>query len=122
MKSSIPVNQKKKGRPTTGQDPVSALRLSTKLAQAIDRWAARNKAASRSHAIRSLIELGLAGSRPVRQTNPRAAAKASDMASRQIDKLANPAMPEDERRARKRRLVKGPREFRDMRGDQAKPR
>jgi hypothetical protein len=54
--------------------------------------------------------------------SPKAAAKASDMAGEQIDKLANPAMPEEERRARKRRLLKGPREFRDMRGDQAKPK
>jgi hypothetical protein len=122
MKSARPVKRKKRGRPATGQDPVSAIRLSTELTKLIDRWAVRNKAASRSHAIRRLVELGLAGSRPVKQTNPKAAAKASDMASRQIDKLSNPAMPDDERRARKRRLIKGPSEFRDMRGDQAKPK
>jgi hypothetical protein len=39
------------------------------------------------------------------------------MAADQIDKLANPAMPEEERLARKRRLLKGPREFRELRGD-----
>jgi hypothetical protein len=44
------------------------------------------------------------------------------MAAHQIDKLANPAMPEEERRARKRRLIKGPSEFREMRGDQPKPK
>jgi hypothetical protein len=42
------------------------------------------------------------------------------MAGRQIDKLANPAMPEAERYARKRRLIKVPRECREMRGDQPK--
>ena len=78
--------------------------------------------ALRSQAIRRLVGLGLAGSSPAKQTSPKAAAKASDMAAHQIDKLANPAMPEEERRARKRRLIKGPSEFRDMRGDQPKPK
>ena len=86
----------------------------------IDKCAGGNGAASRSEAIRRLVELGLAGAPPIKQRNPKAAAKASDMAGRQIDKLANPAMPEGERRARKRRIIKGPREFRDMRGDQPK--
>jgi hypothetical protein len=47
---------------------------------------------------------------------------ASDMDGHQIDKLADPAMPEEQRQSRKRRLIKGPREFRDMRGDQPKPK
>jgi hypothetical protein len=73
-------------------------------------------------AVRGLIQRGLAGSQLSKRTSPKTAAKASDMAARQIDKLANPAVPEEERRARKRRLIKGPREFRDMRGDQPKPK
>jgi Arc/MetJ-type ribon-helix-helix transcriptional regulator len=101
---------------------VSAIRLSPELTASIDKWAARNRAASRSDAIRRLVELGLAGSMPAKQTSPKAAAKASDMAAHQIDKLANPAVPEEERRARKRRLIKGPSEFRGMRGDQPKPK
>jgi Arc/MetJ-type ribon-helix-helix transcriptional regulator len=120
MKSSIPVKQKKRGRPATGQAPVSAIRLSTELTRTIDRWSERNKAASRSEAIRRLVKLGLAASTPTKPTSRKAAAKASDMAAHQIDKLANPAMSEEERRARKRRLIKGPSEFRDMRGDQPK--
>jgi Arc/MetJ-type ribon-helix-helix transcriptional regulator len=122
MKSPIPVKRKKRGRPATGQDPVSAIRLSPRLAASIDKWAASNGAVSRSEAIRRLVELGLAESTPTKQTSRKAAAKASDMAAHQIDKLANPAMPEEERRARKRRLIKGPSEFREMRGDQPKPK
>jgi Arc/MetJ-type ribon-helix-helix transcriptional regulator len=118
MKSSKRVAQKKRGRPATGQDPVSAIRLPAKLTAAIQRWAARNGAASRSEAIRRLVELGLASVRPLQRESAKAAAKASALAGRQIDKLANPALPEEERRARKRQLIKGPREFRDMRGDQ----
>jgi DNA-binding XRE family transcriptional regulator len=58
---------------------------------------------------------------PAAQTrdNPKGRAKAADMAGEQIDKLANPAMPEEERHARKGRLIKGPKEFRDMRRDRA---
>jgi hypothetical protein len=74
---------------------------------------------SRSQAIR---RLGLAGAQPMKRRSPKAAAKASDMAAHQIDKLADPALPEEERRARKRRLIKGPQEFRDIRGDQPKPK
>jgi Arc/MetJ-type ribon-helix-helix transcriptional regulator len=120
MKSPKSMARKKRGRPATGQDPVSAIRLPPKLTTSIDKWAARIGAASRSEAIRRLVELGLASAQPMKQRSQKAAAKASDMAARQIDRLANPAMPEEERRARKRRLIKGPREFREMRGDQPK--
>ncbi len=68
-----------------------------------------------------MIEVALSAPEP-KQLSPKAAAKASEMAGHQIDKIANPAMPEEERRARKRRLIKGPREFRDIRGDQPKPK
>jgi Arc/MetJ-type ribon-helix-helix transcriptional regulator len=97
-------------------------RMPPSLIKSIDGWAAKHSDGSRSEAIRRLVELGLAGSTPTKQTSRKAAAKASDMAAHQIDKLANPAMPEEERRARKRRLIKGPREFRDMRGDQPRPK
>jgi hypothetical protein len=44
------------------------------------------------------------------------------MAGRQIDKIGDPSATEEERQQRKRRLLKGPREFRDMRGDLPKPK
>jgi hypothetical protein len=118
---SIKAKPKKRGRPATGKDPMVGLRLAPKLRRAIESWSA-NQAdkPTLSESIRRMIELALAGSEPAKQTSPKAAAKASDLAGRQIDKLANPAMPEAERQSRKRRLIKGPREFRDMRGDQPK--
>jgi hypothetical protein len=92
------------------------------LIKSIDGWAAKNTDGSRSEAIRRLVELGLVGSDPAKNTSRKAAAKASEMAGQRIDELANPAMPEEERRARKRRLIKGPHEFRNirLRGDQPK--
>jgi hypothetical protein len=43
--------------------------------------------------------------------------KAAEMAGREIDRLADQSATNEEQAQRKRRLIKGPREFRDMRGD-----
>jgi hypothetical protein len=43
--------------------------------------------------------------------------KAAEMASREIDRLADQTATGEEQAQRKRHLIKGPREFRDMRGD-----
>jgi hypothetical protein len=58
METSIKVNQKKRGRPATGRDPVSAVRLPLDMTSAVDKWA-EDHAANRSEAIRRLVELGL---------------------------------------------------------------
>jgi hypothetical protein len=44
------------------------------------------------------------------------AAKAADMAGHKIDQLDDKSATDDERAQRKRRLIKGPSEFREMRG------
>jgi hypothetical protein len=43
--------------------------------------------------------------------------KAADMAGREVDRLGDPTATSEVRAQRKRRLIKGPREFRDMRED-----
>jgi hypothetical protein len=59
-KKSIPVVRKKRGRPATGQDPVSAIRLSPALRMAIETWATQQlDKPSRSEAIRQLVEFAL---------------------------------------------------------------
>jgi Arc/MetJ-type ribon-helix-helix transcriptional regulator len=118
MKSPMPLKQEKKRHPVTGQDPVSAIRLSVELTLAIDRWAECNKAASRSEAIRQLVEMGLAGIQPPHRRSAKTAARASDMAGLRIDKIGDPSVSAEERQDRKGRLVKGPSEFRKMRRDQ----
>lgn len=95
-------------------------RMPQPLIDAIDSWAKRHADGSRSEAIRALVELGLAGSQSTRRRSPGDASRAADMAADQIDKLANPAASEEERHARKRRLIKGPREFREIRDKQSK--
>jgi hypothetical protein len=42
------------------------------------------------------------------------------MATEQVEKLMSPLLPEAEQQARKRRLIKGPREFREMRVPKSK--
>jgi hypothetical protein len=123
MKRKTLIARKRRGPAPTGIGTLIGVRLQPDQLGALDVWIARHdKSPSRPEAIRRLVEQALAGSDPTKQTSPAAAAKASEMAGRRIDKLANPATPEEERRARKRRLIKGPREFRDMRGDQPKPK
>jgi hypothetical protein len=39
------------------------------------------------------------------------------MASQEIDRLSDTSATDEERQRRKRRLVKGPKEFRDIRGN-----
>jgi len=59
MRKSITVNAKPRGRPATGQDPVSAVRLPAELTKEIDIWARKHHTESRSEAIRRLVEIGL---------------------------------------------------------------
>jgi hypothetical protein len=67
-------------------------------------------------------ELGLAASQPLRRRNLEAASRALELAAQEIDKLIDPSTPDEERKTRKRRLLKGPKEFRDIRGDFSKPK
>jgi hypothetical protein len=54
------VVRKRVGRPATGQDPVTAIRLSTDMRSAVDTWATKqDDEPSRSEAIRRLVEIGL---------------------------------------------------------------
>jgi len=54
------------------------------------------------------------------ELRPNNAAKASEMAGEEIDRLGDPLATEEERQLRKRRLIKGPQEFRDIRSNRAK--
>jgi hypothetical protein len=53
---------------------------------------------------------------------PRKAAKAREMAGQALDRLSDPSATDDERQTRKRRLLKGPKEFRDIRDKRTKPK
>ena len=94
------------------------LRCHTPFLQAVDGWREREEGKpSRPAAIVRLAELGLAMSGSARGSNAKAASKASDMAAEQIDRIADQTAPAEERDKRKRRLLKGPKEFRGVRKD-----
>jgi hypothetical protein len=122
MAKSISVKRKKRGRPATGTDPFVGVRLPPALINTIDAWGKRQGTASRSEAIRALIERGLVDVQPPRKLDKKAASKAREMAGQELDRLGNQSLPVEERERRKRRLTKGPPEFRDIRGDIPKPK
>jgi hypothetical protein len=123
MAKSLSALQKKRRRPATRpQDPVIALRLAPDLVRRIDTWAKRQGAASRSDAIRDLLERSIVGSRPLRKRSKKAASKAREMAGEELNRLSDHSLPVEEQERRKRRLTKGPQEFRDLREDLPKPK
>jgi len=120
MARSIKVNQKKRGRPATGRDPVSAVRLPAEVTVQVDKWAEDHEA-NRSEAIRRLVELGLKVKTPARPTGkPGRTLRAQELATKAIERMIDPAAPPEERAQRRRRLTKGPSEFREARIDQPK--
>jgi hypothetical protein len=115
----------------------------------LDAWISRQKdpELTRPEAIRRLVELGLTGktrakpsaavvadlaaeaidslglqvkapARPVAKPGRRL--RARELATKAIEKIIDPAAPPEERAQRRRRLTKGPSEFRDARVDQPK--
>lgn len=121
MKKSIKVNQKKRGRPATGRDPVSAVRFPTETICRIDAWAAKQEdEPGRSEAIRRLVELGLTVKTRPNRSSEGQKARAKELASTAIDKMAGTDASADDKASRKGRLIKGPEEFREMRVDRPK--
>jgi hypothetical protein len=119
MKKSIKVDQKKKrGRPATGRDPMVSSRIPTVTVSAVDDWAQRNET-TRSDAIRRLVELGLTVKTKAKPTE-RHRARASELAAKAIDSLIVGTDDADDQANRKRRLLKGPEEFRELRVDRLK--
>jgi hypothetical protein len=122
-KSSKKVIPKKRGRPATGKAPMVSFRMSADRIDAIEKWAARlPDKPLRSEAIRRLVERGLAASRPTNKHGVEIAAKAADKAAQTIEKIVDASVSSEERATRKRRLLKGPREFRDLRTDLPRPK
>jgi len=121
MKKSISVNRKSRGRPKKkgGVYPVTAVRLSPAIGGEVDKWASsQSDLPTRSEAIRRLVELGLKAKMPVRPVSkPGSRARAQELAGSTIEKIIDPSAPPEERNQRRRRLTKGPPEFREDRVD-----
>jgi hypothetical protein len=111
------IPQKKRGPPATGKGTPIMVRIQPHGLTALDGWIERqDDKPSRPEAIRRLVEKALARTTAPRQPSKGAARKATEMAGREIDRvLGNHSATGDERASRKRRLLSGPTEFRDMR-------
>jgi len=84
----------------------------------VDTWASQQEdVPGRSEAIRRLLELGLHVGQPRRIGPHKGAAKAKAIAEEKIESMIDPAAPDEERQKRKRRLLKGPSEFHEIRAD-----
>jgi hypothetical protein len=90
---------------------------------AIDAWRRKQEdLPSRTTAIRRLVEQALALASDNLPTNERKARKAAELAGRAVEAMGNQLVPAEERQRRKRALIKGPKEFREIREDLPKPK
>jgi hypothetical protein len=120
MKKSILVRKNKgRGRPKRedGVDPMISTRFPKQIVEEIEFWARSNEL-GRSEAIRRLVELGLTvklSAKPL--SRPARSARAAELATTAIDKMIDPSAAPEESAQRRRRLTKGPLEFREDRVD-----
>ena len=92
------------------------MQLPPELKSKIDMWANRQKdKPSLSKAIRQLLEKALAGTVAPSHSDKGRTRLAANLAAREIDQLGDKAATGEERTSRKRKLLSGPKEFRDMR-------
>jgi hypothetical protein len=100
------------------------VRLQPELISEIDAWAAERKPpVTRPEAIRGILELGLTVKKkasPSQRLRAARADRAKELAAKTIEKIIDPTAPPGEREQRRRRLTKGPSEFREARVDQPK--
>jgi hypothetical protein len=122
MKKSIKVHQKRRGRPATGRDPAVTIRLPQAVLASVEHWAmSQEDQPPRSQAIRRLVERALKSEVPPKPiAKPGRRTRAKELARHAIEKMADPAASLEERTERRRRLTKGPPEFREVRVDQPK--
>jgi hypothetical protein len=118
-KSINDIPKKQRGRPSTGGRREGVMvRLEPAQFEALDGWIKKHDVESRPEAIRRLVELGLKVKAPTGPSrNALRASLAAELAAKAIDGIVDPSAPPEERAQRRRRLTKGPLEFREDRVD-----
>ena len=118
MRSKTPISKKRRGPAPTGVGKAQLVRVHGAQLAAIDAWRESHEVASRPEAIRRLVELGLTVKTPARPVSkPGRKLRAQELATKAIERIIDPAAPPEERAQRRRRLTKGPPEFREDRVD-----
>jgi hypothetical protein len=95
------------------------MRLSDEFIAKVDAWAATQVGEpGRSEAIRRLVEIGLKSETPSKPiVRPGRRSRAQELAKDAINHMADPGASPGEHAERRRRLTKGPPEFREVRVD-----
>ena len=120
MAKSIAVIRKKRGRPATGQDPITTVRLPGSLKSRMRNWAAHQvDHPSISEAIRRLIEHGLTAAGPAMSVKAGSRRNAAELAGRAVDALGDQTATVEERASEVPPHQRNA-EFRELRGDQPK--
>ena len=120
--STKTVIPKKRGRPATGKDPLVGTRMPPAMILAVEAWAKKQRdGPGRSEAVRRLVAIGLGTDAPANE-RVNAKVRAAELAGHAIEKMSDAAAHPEERAQRRRRLTKGPPEFREDRIDQPKPK
>jgi hypothetical protein len=110
--------KKRRGPPPTGKGVQVVVRLQPDPLAALDSWIAKQKdEPTRAEAIRRLVELGLTVKAKAKQPPAPRADRAKELAAKTIEKIIDPFAPPEEKAERRRRLIKGPSEFREDRID-----
>ena len=115
--------KKKRGPAPTGKGEQVVVRWQPGPLAALDAWVEKQQDPNltRAEAVRRLVELGLTvKTRSAPSERQRAAL--ADLASKAIDSLTAGTPDNNEKTSRKRRLIKGPEEFREVRVDRPKAR
>jgi hypothetical protein len=122
VKSKQDILKKHRGPPSQGErKPSGLVRLDEALISAIDAWReTQGGNFSRPEAVRRLVELGFTVTHKLKQAPAAVAARAKELAAKAIDKMSDGEASTDDQSHRKRRLLKGPEEFRESRVDRAK--
>jgi hypothetical protein len=102
-------------QPEEASDTHIAARMPRSVIDEVEAWAAKN-ATSRSDALRRLVEIGLKA-KQARGSSDQQKRRAKEMAGEAIDANSDDDAHADDQARRKRRLIKGPEEFRDLRID-----
>jgi hypothetical protein len=88
----------------------------------VEKWRAKQRPIPNvSEAIRQLVGQALSSAKAGGRRSAAASNDASLMAGRAIDRLADGSVPDKEQANRKKRLLQGPKEFREMRA-KARPK
>jgi hypothetical protein len=119
MKRPSLVPKKRRGPlPTTGHSIQIQVRIKPEKLAELDRWIrAQSDHPSRPEAIRRIVERTLSRFAHPKAADQKKAREASELAARAAEQVIDKSIPLEEQQRRKRALIKGPKEFRDIRED-----